>query len=297
LRWEPGAEQVATASQYGIPVTFTNQLGMRFVLIPQGEFRMGSPATEPGRSHKETQISATITRPYYMLATEVTNAQYRLFMPDHHSGEFMGHGLDAWDQPASGITWGQAVAYCEWLEVQDPTRRYCLPTEAQWERACRAGTCGAFSWSESGGAVEESANVCDDVTNKLFGFEIRGCTPDDGHRVAAPVGSYAPNPWGLFDMHGNVWEWCADWYGFYWDPVVVDPTGPRAEVALPRSVTVFDPDTLRQVPSGRARVRVLRGGSWGAGASEARSGARDYRVPSDKCPAVGFRVISPLPDS
>ena len=179
----PAGEQAAEVERTGWPLELTNDLGQRFRLIPADTFTMGSPEAERGRGEDEPCHEVKLVRPYYLQTTEVTNGQYRHFRPEHVSGT----GLDGAEQPVVGVSWDDAVAYAAWLAERDPRVVYRLPTEAEWEHACRAG-------GKEPLAVERPSAV--------------GAT-------TARVGAGAPNSWGLFDLHGNAGEWCHDRYGPY----------------------------------------------------------------------------------
>ena len=199
------------------PASVTLDLGkgvaMRLILIRPGKFIMGSPDSEQGRAADEgPPHEVTISKPFYLGLTEVTQAQYEAVMgtiPSASKGP---------PRPAEGITWHEASDFCRKLsEKTGKTVR--LPTEAEWEYACRAGTKTRFSLGDSDGPLGDYASV--DKTQ--------------------PVGQKKPNAWGLYDMHGNVWEWCADRYGPYSSEAATDPQG------------------------GADSARVLRGGMWSDG--------------------------------
>jgi len=272
-------EQIAEAKKHDVPVAFENDLGMRFVLIPAGTFLMGSPEDEEGREDDEKLRQVTITRPYYMQATEVTNGQYRHVFPKHRSGMCEYLTLDGDHQPAVRLTWGDADAYVEQLSERDELRSYRLPTEAEWEHASRAGSKETFWW----GGGEESAGRCANVAD-LAWTHLTYSQPEiifklaDGYAVSAPVGSFEPSPWGLWDMIGNVWELCADWYAEYPIGRQVDPTGP----------TVYTP----------ALQRVARGGAWSSPAKYCRCAVR-WTFPGSGGNTLGsdvhgLRLVSPL---
>ena len=268
-------EQIAEAKKHGVPVTFENELGMRFVLIPAGTFRMGSPEDEAGRNCYETQHEVTLTRPFYMQTTEVTNAQYRALVEEHQSGAYEGHALDGASQPVVRVIWEEAVAYASKLAARDTRRSYRLPTDAEWERAARAGTHTRFHFGDTVDAEAKNANGLDiwaiEATN-AWGSDTWPQT--DGYIVSAPVASFAPNPWGIYDTAGNVWEWCSDFHGDIPDQSVSDPTGP---------------------PDGR--TRVMRGGSYDSGEDRLRSAARAGMYAWARQPHIGFRLVSPLPEA
>ncbi len=272
-------EQIEAAARYRVPVAFENHIGLRFVIIPPGTFLMGSSDDEQGRRADETQHEVTLSRPFYIQITEVTNAQFRRcdvwrVGRDHDSGGFRGHSLDGDDHPAVQVSWDTASEFARWLSHEDRPRRYVLPTEAQWESACRARAGSRFWWGAAATEGWRFANVNDARTKQSLRLMWDGWRRDDGHRVTAPVASYRPSRWGLYDMTGNVWEWCADWYGRYPSGPVVNPRGPRD-----------------------GRARVLRGGSWLIGPALARSATRVRDGPSARSMNVGFRLVSPLPES
>lgn len=175
--------QAAEVQRTGWPLELTNDLGQRFRLIPAETFTMGSPAGEPGRGEDEVRHEVKLVRPYYLQTTEVTNAQYRRFRPDHVSGE----GFDGDAQPVVGVSWHDAAEFAAWLVQRDPRFVYRLPTEAEWEHACRAGGDGAWSCTDRPAVTE----------------------------ATEPVGRRGANAWGLHDLHGNASEWCHDRYGPY----------------------------------------------------------------------------------
>ncbi len=270
---EPAPAQLEAAKQYGVPVSFENSLGMRFVLIPPGSFRMGLPKGDPGGGCRDApERDVTIERPFYMQATEVTNAQFRRMRPTHDSKTFHdGYTLDEDEQPVVRVSWQDARVFARWVSDRDPKRSYRLPTEAQWERACRASTSTRFFWGDVSADGWKYANGLDPKSESVFGIsgyakaswpaERRHWQRDDGFMVSAHVASYAPNAWGLYDMAGNVWELCDHLEGEELDP----PT------------------------------RVMRGGAWSGSPSALASGHRTGFVPDTKLPHAGFRLISPIP--
>jgi formylglycine-generating enzyme required for sulfatase activity len=242
----------------------TNSIGMKLVRIPVGEFTMGSGA-QPPTSRKEWDErdadeapahTVKITRPFLMGSTEVTNAQYEQFDPEHKKlrGKFGITAAD--DEPVTFVTWQQAVDFCAWLSKKEG-KPYRLPTEAEWEYSCRAGTTKPFSTGET--LTAEQAN---------FGVAADGKT----RRGAMKVGSFKPNAWGLHDMHGNVAEWCHDWHGPYEADAQSDPVG-RAD-GLARAVRGWS--TLK--PSANP-LRYLR------------SANRAGLLPEDANRYTGFRVV------
>ncbi len=194
-----------------------NQIGMKLVRIEPGTFVMGEGESPPKTladwykrdSDEAPAHKVTISKAFYMSVMEVTNAQYELFDPDHK--KFRGKdGVSKGDnEPVTFVTWRQANEFCAWLSKKDGNP-YGLPTEAEWEYACRAGTTSPFNTGET--LTAEQANI---------GLKKDG----KSQATTVPVGSYKPNAWGLHDMHGNVMEWCHDWYGPYDGGDQTDPVG------------------------------------------------------------------------
>ena len=217
---------------------------MKQVLIPAGSFMMGSPDSDPDASNEEKpHHKVTITKPFYMGIYPVTQDQYQAVMGSNPSN-FKGGA-----NPVEQVNWHDAVAFCEKLSAKTGINIY-LPTEAQWEYACRAGSTGIFSGT---GRVDQMG---------WYGGNSGGKTH--------PVGQKRPNAWGLYDMHGNVWEWCADWYGedYYANASDDDPQGPSS-----------------------GTNRVLRGGSWSSYPRSCRSADRAGFDPSIRYDGIGFRVV------
>ena len=254
----------------------TNSLGMELALVPAGEFAMGaSPAeiaavmranpdaTQDWFVDQFPQHTVRIAQPFYMATCEVTNAQFRRFKPDHDSKRFLGKTLNDDRQPAVLVAWRDAVAFCQWLSEREG-KRYTLPTEAEWEYACRAGSSTPYCWGDT--IDPKRLNFADRNTT----FYWRDADADDGHAASAPVGSYPPNAFGLHDMLGNVWEWCADRYGadYYSTSPAQDPTGPPA-----------------------GRLCICRGGAWDIFASDCRCAKRGAYMPDDGDFSLGFRVV------
>ena len=226
--------------------TFTNSIGMSFVLIPAGSFTMGSPAGEPGRDPDERLHPVTISNPFYLQTTEVTQKQWTQLMGNNPSS-FKDRGDDC---PVENISWNGAQEFILKLNQKESGAKYRLPTEAEWEYACRAGNKGRFCFGDEEARLGEYAWYSGNSGGKTH-----------------PVGQKKPNTWGLYDMHGNVWEWCQDWYGDYSTSQVTDPTGPKA-----------------------GEGRVFRGGSWGIYAKHVRSASRNGRRPGYRHYYLGFRV-------
>ena len=283
-------EQIAEAKKHGVPVAFENELGMRFVLIPAGTFLMGSPEDEEGRQDDETQHEVTISKPFYISIHEVTNADFRRMRPNHPYTV----GLQRDAQPVVGVRWMGAAFYAEWMTERDENRTYRLPTEAEWEYACRAGTTGPYAWGDSD--VEELRKA--DAQNPLGAdvLERSGWPKTDGPWYTARVGAYPPNRWGLHEMHGNASEWCTTPYGRYPPGPLTDPLGPEV---MPQSMW-WPP--LSEKPGGRGSrtagpLFVVRGGSWRSTRVDIRSAKRSHQHANRTRPyALGFRLVSPLPN-
>ena len=223
---------------------------------PSGSFTMGSPAGEAGRFANEEQVPVKISRGYWLAQTECTQAQWRAVMGTEPS-QFKGNDL-----PVELVSWEDAQEFMVKLNVRNVLPagwQWSLPTEAQWEYACRAGTTTTFSFGDSLGSQQANFDG-----NSPYGGASKGPYLEK----TSPVGSYAANAWGLQDMHGNVFEWCRDW----------------GETKLPGGT---DP---RGASSGSSRV--FRGGSWGDGGHGCRSAYRFALGPGDRLELVGFRVAS-----
>jgi formylglycine-generating enzyme required for sulfatase activity len=272
-------EQIAAAKKHGVPVAFENELRMRFVLVPAGTFVMGSRFQERDLEGEETLDESlhrvTLTRPFYVQTTEVTNAQYRRIHPEHEDGAKGVRGPD--DHAVGSVSWHDATAFAEALNRKKDPRNYRLPTEAEWEYACRAGTQTRFAFGDT--ITWEQANF-----DRLHAR---------AKRSTKRVARHPPNGWGLFDMHGNVSEWCRDWYGYYprrSRSASLDPQGPSEEeaVVLPEFV---DPDAGRR----RCRMRVVRGGYWDARPYYVRSAHRSAADPEGFYGGIGFRLVAAIP--
>jgi len=250
-----------------------------FVKIPAGEFTMGSPANEPGRQNDETQHQVRLSS-FYMSKYAVTVAEFRKFVEATgyrtdaekegwsvivSDGKFKkGDGVN-WrygvlgsvrpanedNHPVIHVSWNDAVAYGQWMSATTG-KTYRLPTEAEREYACRAGSVTAF-------------NTGNTITLQQANF----INAEGQYREnTVPVDSFAPNAWGLYNMHGNVYEWCSDWYGDYGSGTVSNPVGPAT-----------------------GSNRVFRGGSWYNLAERCRSADRFWSTPADRGDLVGFRLV------
>ncbi|UCG14984.1 MAG: formylglycine-generating enzyme family protein [Deltaproteobacteria bacterium] len=238
------------------PGTVTNSVGMKFVLVPAGTFTMGSPPDEPQREPDERQYNVTIGNPFYLQTTEVTQAQWKKVMGSNPS-HFKHCGGEC---PVEMVSWHDAREFLKKLNQIEQTDKYRLPTEAEWEYACRAGTSTPFI----------TGNCISTVQANYNGEKpIRNCPKGAYREKTMRVASFPPNPWGLYDMHGNVWEWCQDWYSRkYPEGHVIDPKGPS-----------------------RGALAMLRGGSWFGGARLVRSAYRRWDIPDYRSHVIGFRVV------
>jgi formylglycine-generating enzyme required for sulfatase activity len=266
------------------PVEVTNSLGMKFTLIPAGEFLMGSPRSEieglilgfysflkDVLEAEQPQHRVRITKPYYLGMYEVTQAEYERVMGTNPSAFSQSGpnsawltGLDTRRFPVEQASWEDAMEFCRELSAlsaeQSAGRVYRLPTEAEWEFACRAGTTTPFHFGSQLNGCEANCNG-----DYPYGTTTKGAYL----KRPTTVGSYGPNGFGLYDMHGNVWEWCSDWYdtGYYANSPIDDPTGPASGLN-----------------------RVIRGGCWCGMAEHCRSARRDGDPPSIRDEILGCRV-------
>jgi len=270
-----------------------------FVLIHGGEFMMGSPENEVDRQKDETQHKVKLTD-FYMGKYEVTVAEFRKFMEESdykktdaekENWSFVYTGDDEFlyekkgvnwrhdvrgkertqmeeNHPVIHVSWNDAVAYCKWLS-KTTGQTYRLPTEAEWEYACRAGAPTPTPFATGNNLMTDQANY---NGNKPYNNNSKGIY----RKNTVSVDSFEPNAWGLYNMHGNVWEWCNDWYdggGAYYEGckaggVPLNPVGPKS-----------------------GSDRVLRGGGWGSHAGRCRSADRDRRTPARRRSDIGFRLV------
>jgi formylglycine-generating enzyme required for sulfatase activity len=234
-----------------VPVNLGEGIEMEFVLIPSGQFIMGSPKSEQARDNNEgLQRTVKLTNSFWITATEVTQAQYERLMSDN-SGQFLG------DRNPVEASWNDAVSFCRMLS-EKTGYAVRLPTEAEWEYACRAGTDTRFSFGEDESELGDYAWFKENAS-------------DANEQYAHVVAQKQPNPWGLYDIYGNMWEWCSDYYGVNNRPSpieIIDPKGPS-----------------------EGKFRVLRGGSWFSAAKDCRSASRYWLAPDSSDNIVGFRVV------
>ena len=252
-----------------------NPVPSNMIRINGGTFTMGSFADEPERRDNEVQHQVTVSS-FYMGKYEVTQKEYREIMGTNPSN-FRGDNL-----PVESVSWFDAIEYCNKRSQKEgltpvytisgsgdnrtvtwnrSANGYRLPTEAEWEYVCRAGTATPFSTGN---------NITTNQANYDGNNPYNNNTKGDNRQKTTPVGSFAPNAWGLYDMHGNVWEWCWDWYGIYPNGAQTDPQGAAS-----------------------GSNRTLRGGSWYNGGWYLRSAYRGSNIPSGLYTAYGFRLVHP----
>ncbi len=249
----PGASTANSAQKRAVAQTSlplevkSRKTDIAFRLVPAGTFTMGSPSNEENRSSDETQHSVTISKPFYCGKFEVTQAQWKQVMGTSLSN-FQGS-----ENPVEQVSWDECQTFLQKLcELEGvPQGTYRLLTEAQWEYACRAGTAGKYAGDLNSMAWYRS----------------------NSERKTHPVGTKQANAWGMYDMHGNVWEWCNDWFGDYPSGSVTDPTGVSS-----------------------ASNRVYRGGSWDDDARYCRSANRSRRAPGHRSYYLGFRLMRTAPN-
>jgi len=247
---------LAPVPSKNITIPLSEDVNLDMIWIEQGTFTMGSPEDELGRYDDETQHEVTLTQGYWLGKYEVTQAQYEAVMGTNPSG-FKGDDL-----PVQKVSWNDATEFCTKLTAIEKAAgrlpegyEYTLPTEAQWEYACRAGTTTSLN---------SGKNVTSTECPEMDEVGWYKCNSDDKTHL---VGQKKPNAWGLYDMHGNVYEWCLDWYEDYADSAVTDPTGPETGYS-----------------------RMIRGGGWNEDATFCRSAFRNYVIPTANDSYIGFRV-------
>jgi formylglycine-generating enzyme required for sulfatase activity len=255
----PASAQTGTAGR-----TFTNGIGMEFVLIPAGSFMMGSPDSDrEARGFEKPRHEVTISRPFYLGRYEVTQAEWEAVMGSnpytldrsnpYYNLPGMAGRITRPNHPAT-VSWNDAQEFIARLNEREGGDRYRLPTEAEWEYAARAGTTTTYSFGDDEADLGRYA---------WFG-------EDFGSGGTHPVGQKEPNPWGLHDVHGNAWEWVQDWFDpdYYAGSPSTDPTGPR-----------------------EGTQRVVRGGSWHATATSWRTAFRRDYEPDYRGISIGFRLL------
>ena len=258
-----------TARAQGTDKAITNAIGMKLTLIPAGKFLMGSPAGEEERDAEELQHEVEISKPFYIGVYEVTQGQYEKVKEKNTA--FFRQGQDF---PMDQVRWPDAVDFCRKLSAladeKKAGRVYRLPAEAEWEYACRAGTTTVFHFGHALSSKE---------ANFKGSFPYGGAAKGFFLQKTAKVGSYGPNAWGLYDMHGNVAEWCSDYYDpdYYKNSPKQDPKGPANGVLKTDFHNEF--------------YRVVRGGCWLDEARACRAAYRFRLQATEPYRWVGFRVV------
>jgi formylglycine-generating enzyme required for sulfatase activity len=247
---KPDAKVEVQQNHREMVVHLGHNVTMRLMLLPAGQFKMGSPDAEEGRGEDEGPVRlVTLSKPFYIAVTEVTQDQYEAVMSDNPS-TFEGGA-----NPVEEVSWEKAVAFCEKLSsISGKTFR--LPTEAEWEYACRAGTRTAYCRGDRQEDLMKVGWFCFDATVV---------------KTTRPAASLQANPWGLYDMHGNIWEWCSDWYAEDYYAArnnQLDPIGPTT-----------------------GTERILRGGSWSDDPEDCRSAYRESQPPDYADDDIGFRIV------
>lgn len=228
-----------------------NNVTVEWVSIPAGTFSMGSPSNEVGRAPQETQHQVTLSA-FKMSKYEVTFEQYDAFCEATKREKPKDNGWGRGQRPVIYVSWEDATAFATWMGCR-------LPTEAEWEYACRGGTTTPFSTGD---------NITTDQANYKGSEPYNNNNSGVFREKTLEVGSFEPNAWGLYDMHGNVWEWCSDWYGETPETDQVNPLGPSD-----------------------GEERVIRGGSWLFGAKYGRSARRNDPGAFGPDNDLGFRLV------
>ncbi len=299
----PMAGDDIPAISHPVADTFTNSIGMQFNTLPAGSFTMGSPVGEPGRSSDEIEHTVTLTNSFGMQTTEVTNAQWNDVIVDTLLGSNPSTSHTQNSYPVETVSWYDAIFFANRLSLVEGRSAcyatsgvsgtpgtgslvittvnqianctgYRLPTEAEWEYAARAGTTNAYANPVGFDSSDTETGSGFNGNLHAMGWYSYNREMENGNGVAAyedgtkPVAKKQANAWGLYDMHGNVWEWNWDWFAAYSGSAETDPSGP---------VTGSD--------------RVIRGSSWAFGASNARSADRGNTSPSFRNDFLGFRLV------
>ncbi len=282
---------ILTGCRFESEFSFKEKLGLIFVYIPPGEFMMGSPKEEPGRYDNETLHKVTLTKGFYMQTTTITVGHWKAFVSEtgYKSEAETGDGAYAWTGtewkkdkdrnwktpgfeqteqcPVTCVSWNDVQEFVKWLNLKEGGEKYRLPTEAEWEYACRAGTTTPFHFGKC---------LSTEQANYDGNYPLEGCPKGQYRGKTVPVGSFAQNAWGLYDMHGNVWEWCQDNCDWNSDKKIV--------------VTDTYVDGISDPLSEIGSDRVIRGGSWDDYAQDCRSASRSSGTPDDRDSYLGFRL-------
>jgi formylglycine-generating enzyme required for sulfatase activity len=254
--------------------SYTNKLGMRFVLIPSGNFIMGSPESEKGRQWNEKRHRVVISKSFYMMETEVTQGQWEKLVGFNPSS-FSKSGKT---YPVDSVSWNECLEFIRVLNGWEGTKKYRLPTEAEWEYACRAGATSTFA---NGPITTFSCNEPEPaIINMAWYCYNSGTQNPSGDFKPHPVKTRDPNKWGLYDMYGNVQEWVLDsckWRSFW-----------RAKVGV---VTDTYKDNIVDPLSKIGKHKIIRGGGWYQTSKYQRSAYRSYYKPGVKRNSLGFRIV------
>ncbi|NOS88346.1 MAG: formylglycine-generating enzyme family protein [Methylococcaceae bacterium] len=256
LAWmtRPSWAEVLDQDGYGLYADLKLQgITQRFRWIPPGVFMMGSPESEPGRSSYETQHEVTFRQGYWFADTACSQALWLAVM-----GENPSTFNEDLNNPVETVNWDDCQQFIKHLNGIIPDLAARLPTEAEWEYACRAGTTTPFSFGD---------NITTEQVNYNGNYPYNNGKKGEYRQKTVAVKSLSANPWGLYEMHGNVLEWCADWFGDYPTTAVENPTGPTADTA-----------------------GVVRGGSWDDGGGGVRSADRSRGTPDYRYDDLGFRL-------
>lgn len=226
---------------------------IEWIEIPAGTFMMGSPTDEAGRKSNEIQHPVTLSA-FKISKYEITFEQFDLFCEDTGREKPHDAGWGRKNRPVINVNWHDAKAFADWMGCR-------LPTEAEWEYACRAGTTTPFNTGN---------NLTTSQANYNGNFPYENNPKGEFCAKTLPIGSFAPNAWGIYDMHGNVWEWCSDWFDDYPETAQTNPEGPAS-----------------------GTFRVFRGGGWRNYAQICRSAFRFNYFPDYHHFNIGFRLVSP----
>jgi formylglycine-generating enzyme required for sulfatase activity len=260
--------------------SLTNSIGMRLVRIPEPKAYdlVGSPASDPEHRSDETRHHPRFHQEFFLSMYKVTNREYRCFRPGHHVAPYRGITLDGDDQPAVSVTYADALAFVAWLNAlpaeRAAGRNYRLPAEDEWEFAARGGDDRRFPWGDQWPPPEDAGNFADEASGKYFAWEhLAGY--HDAFIGASPIGKFPPNPWFLYDMGGNAYEWTASLYEPY----------PGGSSVAP----------LAERPYGNG-MRVARGSSWADELPKVlRCAFRNPAPPDTSLPFLGLRVAADIP--
>lgn len=234
----------------------TDLVSIDWVQIPSGTFTMGSPLNELEWDARQSPQQIISISSFRMSKFEITFDQFDTFCEVTGRSKPNDEGRGRGNRPVINVSWEDAVAFAGWLGPG-----YRLPTEAEWEYACRAGITKPFYTGDCLSTISANFNG---------GYPYSGCVEGQYLAQTIPVGSYASNAFGLHDMHGNVWEWCSDWFEYYSGSTQINPTGPIS-----------------------GSTKIVRGGSWSSTGGNCRSTFRESHVPTYRDFSIGFRLVVP----